>query len=48
MLSLYVSIGPMGKWAHLYYRPLAVYFQAVKQKALARQAAEGEVVPATA
>jgi ferredoxin len=47
MLALYVSIGPMGKWAHLYYRPLAVYFQAVKQKALARQVAEGEVVPAT-
>ena len=24
---------PFGKWAHLYYRPLAVYFQAVKAKA---------------
>ncbi len=24
---------PFGKWAHLYYRPLAVYFQAVKEKA---------------
>ncbi len=24
---------PFGKWAHLYYRPLAVYFQAVKVKA---------------
>ena len=24
---------PFGKWAHLYYRPLAIYFQAVKEKA---------------
>ncbi len=24
---------PFGKWAHLYYRPLAVYFQEVKAKA---------------
>ena len=24
---------PFGKWAHLYYRPLAIYFQAVRVKA---------------
>ena len=24
---------PFGKWAHLYYRPLAIYFQSVKNKA---------------
>lgn len=24
---------PFGKWAHLYYRPLAIYFQAIKEKA---------------
>lgn len=24
---------PFGKWAHLYYRPLAIYFQSVKTKA---------------
>jgi len=24
---------PFGKWAHLYYRPLAIYFQAVKERA---------------
>jgi quinone-modifying oxidoreductase subunit QmoC len=24
---------PFGKWAHAYFRPLAVYFQAVKEKA---------------
>ncbi len=33
MMSLYVTIGPLGKWAHIFYRPLAVYFQAVKEKA---------------
>jgi hypothetical protein len=27
---------PFGKWSHLAYRPFAVYFQAVKEKALAR------------
>jgi len=25
---------PFGKWSHLYYRPLAIYFQQVKQRAL--------------
>jgi hypothetical protein len=25
---------PFGKWAHLYYRPLAIYFQTVKEKAM--------------
>ena len=33
MMMLYICIGPMGKWAHLLYRPFAVYFQAVKEKA---------------
>ena len=33
MMMLYVCVGPMGKWAHLIYRPFAVYFQAVKEKA---------------
>jgi nitrate reductase gamma subunit len=33
MMMLYVTVGPMGKWAHLLYRPAAVYFQAVKAKA---------------
>lgn len=31
---------PFGKWAHLAYRPFAIYFQAVKEKALARQTSE--------
>ena len=33
MMMLYVCVGPMGKWAHLIYRPFAIYFQAVKEKA---------------
>lgn len=33
MMMLYICIGPMGKWAHLLYRPFAVYFQEVKAKA---------------
>jgi len=28
---------PFGKWAHLLYRPLAVYFQAVRERALEQQ-----------
>jgi small-conductance mechanosensitive channel len=27
---------PFGKWAHLAYRPFAIYFQKVKEKALER------------
>lgn len=39
---------PFGKWAHLYYRPLAIYFQAVKDKAVEvqRQRAEAEAAAA--
>jgi hypothetical protein len=33
-----------GKWAHMLYRPLALYFLAVRERA-ARQAPEAEVVP---
>ncbi len=28
---------PFGKWAHMLYRPLAIYLQAVKEKALEQQ-----------
>jgi quinone-modifying oxidoreductase, subunit QmoC len=38
MLPLYVTVGPMGKWSHMYYRPLAVYFQAVMERARVVQA----------
>jgi ferredoxin len=47
MMMLYVTVGPMGKWAHMLYRPFAVYFQAVKAKA--RQVQEElAAVPAAA
>jgi hypothetical protein len=36
---------PFGKWSHLYYRPLAIYFQKVKEKA-AQQALTPSPVPA--
>ncbi len=31
---------PFGKWAHLMYRPLAVYIESVKESARSRAAAE--------
>jgi len=34
---------PFGKWSHLAYRPVAIYFQTVKEKAAARQMAEPEL-----
>jgi ferredoxin len=37
---------PFGKWSHLAYRPFAIYFQSVKEKALARQVAEAELAAA--
>lgn len=33
MVPMLVLEVPFGKWSHLAYRPLAVYFQSVKQKA---------------
>jgi ferredoxin len=37
---------PFGKWAHMLYRPLAIYLQAVKEKGLEQQQEQmpGEVV----
>jgi hypothetical protein len=38
---------PFGKWAHAYFRPLAVYFQAVKAKAKEQdKAVAGAFTPA--
>jgi ferredoxin len=34
---------PFGKWAHMFYRPLAVYFEALKQRALAASLATAAV-----
>jgi hypothetical protein len=28
---------PFGKWAHLLYRPLAVFFQKVRERALQQE-----------
>jgi len=28
---------PFGKWAHMLYRPLAIYLQAVKERTLQQQ-----------
>jgi quinone-modifying oxidoreductase subunit QmoC len=47
MMMLYVTVGPMGKWAHLLYRPFAVYFQGVKERAKEFQI-ESSAVPAAA
>jgi ferredoxin len=46
MMMLYICIGPMGKWAHLLYRPFAMYFQAVKTKAVELKDIEAEAVAA--
>jgi heterodisulfide reductase subunit C len=37
MFPMLVLEVPFGKWSHLAYRPFAIYFTAVKQKALAEQ-----------
>ncbi len=40
---------PFGKWSHAVYRPIAIYFQRVKERALAQQAAKQpseELLPA--
>ena len=31
---------PFGKWSHMVYRPLAIYFQAVRERALQREIAK--------
>jgi len=36
-VAMLVIEVPFGKWAHMLYRPLAVYLQAVKEKALEQQ-----------
>ena len=39
---------PFGKWAHLAYRPLAVYLVAVKERARQQEEAEALAAPAAA
>lgn len=38
-LTLYVVVGPMGKWGHLAYRPFAIYIQTVIEKSLVQRSA---------
>jgi hypothetical protein len=42
--ATYFVVGPMGKWAHIFYRPLAVFFEAVIEKAAQAQTF-GELAP---
>lgn len=39
---------PFGKWSHMLYRPLAIYFQAVKEKAMQQQSHEEAIFEQTA
>ena len=39
---------PFGKWSHLAYRPFAIYFQAVKEKATARDLERAAQAPTAA
>ena len=36
---------PFGKWSHMLYRPLAIYFQAVQERALVEAKALVDVIP---
>lgn len=43
-VAMLVIEVPFGKWAHLLFRPLAIYFQTVREKALERQVPEEAVL----
>ncbi len=43
-VAMLVIEVPFGKWAHLLYRPLAIYFHNVREKALERQVPEEAVL----
>jgi len=36
-VTMLIVVYPFGKWSHVVYRPLAMYFHAVKMNALRRQ-----------
>jgi len=46
MVPMLVLEVPFGKWSHLAYRPFAIYFQTVKEMALAQETPQ--TVPASA
>jgi hypothetical protein len=37
---------PFGKWSHLAYRPFAIYFEAIKKKAMELESSKPSLVPA--
>lgn len=47
LVPMLVLEVPFGKWSHLAYRPLAIYFEAVREKAVAQEKAD-VVTPALA
>jgi hypothetical protein len=48
LVPMLVIEVPFGKWSHLAYRPLAIYFDTVRQEAIARQRVEVEPSPVVA
>jgi ferredoxin len=46
MVPMLVLEVPFGKWAHLIYRPVAIYFQSIKEKAAAHEMKRTALVPA--
>jgi hypothetical protein len=46
LVPMLVLEVPFGKWSHLAYRPFAIYFQAVKAKALEQHASQETLAPA--
>ena len=38
---------PFGKWSHLAYRPFAIYFETLKEKAMEQQSISGAVAVGT-
>jgi hypothetical protein len=45
MVPMLVLEVPFGKWSHLAYRPLAIYFQQLREKAWQTQTA-ADLAPA--
>jgi ferredoxin len=45
MVPMLVLEVPFGKWAHLAYRPVAIYFQSIKDQAAEQPEVRAELVP---
>ena len=45
LVPMLVVEVPFGKWSHLAYRPIAIYFQAIKLKALEQKSTREALVP---